>query len=158
MTPRKKGPRRKLFSNQGIKVLNEVTVTKNTTCGDIDPAGELVRCQDNELLCKLSDGRAYEVMSPTEECLSFSLRHQAESKFERLTAGKVGDGKGLADSYLADRDIIAGTIEQYRIEIDNSPTSERFQNRLGFDALREGKLAELVERPSGFLAGMQIGR
>jgi hypothetical protein len=87
MTPRKKATR-KLGGNRDAKVLDEQNVTKSGTFGNSDLSRQLIRCQDGRLLYQLAQGKAYEVVGPNgEECWNFSLRYQAESKFERL-AGK----------------------------------------------------------------------
>ncbi len=88
---RKKETRRKLIPNRGAK-LNEANVTKIGTFGNSNPARQVIRCQDDVLLYKLSRGRAssYEVVSPIGECWSFSLLYQAESKFERIVAQRNG--------------------------------------------------------------------
>ena len=57
---------------------------------------------------------------------------------------------GLASGNLAERGITGETVQKYGIEIDSNPTSECFHNRLGFDALREGKLADLVREAIWF--------
>ena len=65
-----------------------------------------------------------------------------------------------ADSYLAERGITAETVQKHGIEIDREPTSERFRNRLGFDAFKEGKLADLAKEviwfPCPDVTGKQV--
>lgn len=51
----------------------------------------------------------------------------------------------LGTTYLSERGITNSTIQQYRIEIDTNLTSDLFRSRLGFDAFKEGKLADLAK-------------
>jgi hypothetical protein len=95
---RKKATRRKPIPNRGAKTekVDESTVTASSTFGNnSDPARQLIRCQDDVLLYQLSQGGAssYEVVSPTGESWSFSLRYQAESKFERVASRMPNGGK-----------------------------------------------------------------
>lgn len=50
----------------------------------------------------------------------------------------------LGITYLRERGITNSTIQQHRIEIATNLTSDLFRSRLGFDALQEGKLADLA--------------
>jgi Protein of unknown function (DUF3631)/Domain of unknown function (DUF3854) len=54
--------------------------------------------------------------------------------------------RGVAHRYLTDRGIATGTIQAYGIQIETKPTSKSFLDRLGFDKLGEGSLAELANQ------------
>lgn len=91
------GPARKKAAptrggNRGAKTekVDRANVTKLDTFSNINPARQLIRCQNDWLLNELSQGKAYEVVSPIGECWRFSLRYQAESKFERIVAQRNG--------------------------------------------------------------------
>jgi hypothetical protein len=95
MTPTKKAtPKR--GGNRGAKTkkVDGANVTKVGTFGNNnDPVRQLVRCEDDMLLYELSQGKAYEVVSPIGECWRFSLRYQAESKWARLVAKTKGGAR-----------------------------------------------------------------
>jgi hypothetical protein len=87
MATKKATPKR--GGNRGAKTekVDSANVTNGGTFGNSDPVRQLIRCQDDVLLYELSQGKAYEVVSPIGECWRFSLRYQAESKFERVVSG-----------------------------------------------------------------------
>jgi hypothetical protein len=59
---------------------------------------KLIRTRGGLMLYELAQGRGkfYEIVSPIGECWRFSLRYQAESKFDRLTRGGVQPSRGAA--------------------------------------------------------------
>jgi hypothetical protein len=90
MTPTKKATR-KLGGNRGAKTekVDGSKVTTSDQPSNSNPARQLIQCRNDVSLYELAQGKArssYEVVSPIGDCWRFSLRYQAESKFERLLA------------------------------------------------------------------------
>ena len=82
---------RKLGGNPGAKT-KKIDGTKVTTSAqqrNSNPPRKIIRCQDGVLLYEVVRrplAKSYEVVSPDGQCWSFSLRYQAECKFERVAA------------------------------------------------------------------------
>lgn len=73
------------------------------------------------------------------------LKKEGKIRMEPISNNEAALQNELANRYLAERGISDSTVKKYGIEIDISPIPERFRDRLGFNALSEGKLAELAK-------------
>jgi hypothetical protein len=74
------------------------------------------------------------------------LKKEGKSRMEPISNNGAALQNGLANRYLAERGISDSTVKEYKIEIDITPNSERFRDRLGLDQLSQGKLDELARQ------------